>query len=723
MMGNKSFVFRFDDVEVREGEFSLTKAGQVSTVEPKAFRALLLLLRNPQRLISKEELIQWVWGDTAVGDGSLTRCIWLLRRLLGDDSNEPRYIETVSTVGYRFVCPVEATIDSAAAADAPMQPGEPQAVPVKTTRRALGLWLALAGIAMALGFALFVRFARHDSDGAMPLLVTAIPPPPGEGFWANITKPVAVSPDGKFLAIISMRNGHRDLWLRRLDGAESQLIAGTDEASNPFWSPDSRYVGFFAEGKLKKVDVAGGTVSDLCLVGDVPFGGSWSSEGLIVFAGFDALRRVPDGGGTPEPVSGLALSNGATGQFWPEFLPDGKHFLYLEWRFAGYGGGENDVWIGSLDGMKPRRFPLAATNVQYASGYLLFSRNGDLYAQKFDLSRLELKGNALLVAKNIQYDTFLEDAAFSASLNGILVYAPSGTGVNSALAWMDRDGKTLSTLDDAGQFIMQSISPDGKRVAVGVKPSDSREKIWIYDIDRGTRIPLVTQETGPSRESPIWGPRWSPDGRQVAYRYLQEKGGGVAMHASDGSGQERQVAQRQDGSVQVDDWTPDGAYIVCTWDKYPGTSHVKRTMRASPVAGDTKSGFEIDNAGSGKFSPDGHWLAFDDDASGQIYVTPFPGPGGRIAVISAGGSDPRWRGDGQELLYIANDRTVVSVQVHESPQEFHVLSSHPLFRLSLPKGSQFYDVTRDARRFLVNVRTPKEQNAPLTVVTNWASQF
>jgi eukaryotic-like serine/threonine-protein kinase len=723
MPGHNSSVFRFSDIEVHEAELHIRRNGDVLPVEPKAFRVLLHLLRNPGRLIPKDELINAGWGDTAVSENSLTRNIALLRRLLDDDPHDPRYIETVSTVGYRFVCPVEATVDSAATADAALQPAEPQALPTKTTRRAWGLWLALAGIVMALGIALFFRFARHASDVAMPVLVTAIPPPPGEGFWANLTQPVAVSPDGKLVAMISMRNGHTDLWLRRLDGAESQLIAGTDDAVNPFWSPDSRYVGFFAGDKLKKVDVTGGAVSDLAFVGDTVPGGSWSSQGVIVLATLDVIRRVPDGGGTPEPVPGLTLSDGAIGQIWPEFLPDGKHFLYLEWRFAGYRSGENCVWIGSLDGMKPRRLPLAATNVQYASGYLLFSRNGDLYAQTFDLSRLELKGNPLLVAKNIQYDTFADDAAFSASSDGILVYAPSGTGVNSALAWMDRDGNTLGTLGDAGQYIKQSISPDGKRVAVGVKPSDSREKIWIYDIDRGTRIPLVTRETGPSRDGPIWGPRWSPDGRQIAYRYLRGRGGGVVIHASDGSGQETQVAERQDGSVAVDDWTPDGAFILFTWQKYLRTSHVQSTLLASPVAGDAKSGFEIDNADIGRFSPDGHWLAFDDDASGQIYVTPFPGPGGRIAVTSAGGSDPRWRGDGQELFYMANDRTVVSVQVHESPQEFRVLSSHPLFRLTLPDDAQFYDVTRDGKRFLVNVRTPKEQDAPFTVVTNWASRF
>ena len=259
-------------------------------------------------------------------------------------------------------------------------------------------------------------------------------PPPGEGFWANLTQPVAVSPDGKFLAIIAMRNGQTQLWLRRLDSAEAQPISGSEGASNPFWSPDSRYVGFFTSLKLKKVDISGGRVSDICATGIFGMGGSWSPRGVIVFSSFaQPLKRVSDAGGTPEAIPGITLSSDALGQYWPVLLPDGKHILYLEWRYASQDSQDNSIWVGSLDGDAARRFPLNMTSVQYSQGYLMFSRDGDLLAQKFDPARLELSGPALPVARDVQYDTFLNSPFSSVSTNGILVYGSAGTGVNSEL--------------------------------------------------------------------------------------------------------------------------------------------------------------------------------------------------------------------------------------------------------------------------------------------------
>jgi serine/threonine protein kinase/roadblock/LC7 domain-containing protein len=587
-------------------------------------------------------------------------------------------------------------------------------------RQAWRPWLRLAAEFLLLGIALIMFFTRNASEAPHSQLQAAILPPLGDGFWANMTQPAAISPDGKYLALIAMRNGQTQLWLRRLDTSEAQPIAGSEDATNPFWSPDSRFIGFFASSKLKKVDIAGGKISDICPSGAFSMGGAWSSQGVIVFTDVaDVLKRVPDGGGTPEPISGLTLSSDALGQYWPFFLPDGKHFFYLEWRYATPESHENTVWIASLDGEKPRRIPLTSTNVQYSAGYLLFTRDADLFAQKFDFSRLELSGPALPVVRNIQYDTFFDAASFTVSPNGMLVYGAAGTGVNSELTWMDRNGHALGVLGEPAQFECQAISPDGKRAAVGIKASSAREKIWIYDVDRGTRVPLDPDESGPA----LYAPRWSPDGKQVAYRSTVGKTSAVYVRASDGSGQERQIGGRSNEVLTVEDWSPDGRYLVVNAVQFLGASNWHDTLQVLPVDGEGKSPLEIDNAPDGEFSPDGHWLAYDDNNSGQLYVTPFPGPGGRIAVSSRGGSSPRWRGDGQELFYVADDLTLISAQVRESPQEFRVLSSQPLFRMPLPGNVGFYDVTRDGKRFLVNTRTFKEQSAPLTVITNWTEQL
>jgi len=588
------------------------------------------------------------------------------------------------------------------------------------TGRAWRPWLRVAAevALVAAAIALSVLLARH-SEKPEPSLQASILPPPGDGFWANTTEPAAISPDGKFLAVIAMRNGHTQLWLRRLDASEAQPIAGSEDAANPFWSPDGRYIAFFAPGKLKKVDIAGGAVSDICTAGTFGLGGSWSPRGVIVFATFaDALKRVPDGGGTAEPVSGVELSSEALGQYWPVFLPDGNHFLYLDWRYATPESHNNTVWVGSLDGEKARRLPLTSTNVQYSGGYLLFSQGGDLLAQEFDTARLELSGAPIPVVRGIQYDTFLHNAGFTVSRNGVLVYAAAGTGVDSELTWMDRAGNTLAVLGEAKQFTRQTISPDGKRVAVGVKPTGARERIWIYDVDRGTRIPLVTDESGPS----LYSPNWSADGKRIAYRSLAGKSAAVLVHASDGSGEETQIGTRHDGVLTVADWSPDGLRLAVTWTKFLGPANWQDTLQIWRMDPAGKSELEIEKAGDAKFSPDGHWLAYADN-SGEVYVTPFPGPGARIAISSKGGGDPRWRGDGQELFYVADDLTIMSVQVHESAQEFHVASSQSLFRLQLPGEVGSYDVTRDGKRFLVNTRTHREQVEPLTIITNWPAHI
>jgi eukaryotic-like serine/threonine-protein kinase len=580
--------------------------------------------------------------------------------------------------------------------------------------------LPVSAAIAALFIVLTVLFLRRAPEKPGLRLVASISPPPGGGFWANITQPTAISPNGEFLAMVAIRSSHTQLWVRRLDSLDAQPLAGTEGAANPFWSPDSRYIGFFADGKLKKVDVSGGAVSNICSAGIFNMGGAWSSQGVILFSVLPGkLQRVAAGGGAPEAVAGIEVEKDAFGPFWPSFLPDGKHFLYVEWRYHSPSVKDNFVWIGSLDSEKPRRLPITFTNAEYSGGYLLFNRDGDLLAQPFDLKHLELRGSAHPVARNVQYDTFFDNAAFTVSRDGILVFAPAGTGVNSELTWMDRAGKTLGVLGEPDHFEGQAISPDGTHVAVGVKRAGSRENIWIYDVQRGTRIPLAGNIAG----SALYQPRWSADGKQLAYRTTVGKTAVMYVRASDGSGDAQQVGREIEGALTVDDWSPDSRYLAYVLTKFLGPDNWKDSLQVIPVTRDARPVFEIRDAEDARFSPDGRWLAYSDDSTGQVYVTRFPGLAGRIAVTSSGGSDPRWRADGQELFYVSNDQMLFSVQVRETAQEFRVLSSRPLFQIGLPSNVAFYDVTRDGNRFLVNVRTHKEESEPLTVDTNWLSSL
>lgn len=290
--------------------------------------------------------------------------------------------------------------------------------------------------------------------------------------------------------------------------------------------------------------------------------------------------------------------------------------------------------------------------------------------------------------------------------------------MDTQLTWMDRSGRVLRTLGEAGGFIRPALSPDGTRVAVGVRFDDAREKIWIYDSALGTRVALVNGESGAA----MYGPVWSPDGRQLAYRDALGKTSRLLLHNSDGSGEERNPSSVEFDLLSPTDWSRDGRYLVLDLARFQGRENLQASLRVINIE-DGKSVFELDDQAIGRFSPDGHWLAYCKEVGGQLYVTHFPEPGARIAISSAGGRDPRWRGDGKELFYVTNDLVLTSVQVSASVQEFKVLSSQPLFRVQLPSNAGFYDVSRDGQKFLLTTRTPKEQAAPLTLLTNWTARI
>ena len=749
MMGNKSFVFRFSDIEVREHEFSLLKAGKVLAVEPKAFRVLLLLLRNPQKLISKEELLNSVWGDTAVTEGSLTRSIWLLRRLLGDEVNEPRYIETVATVGYRLVCKVEvseiASGDLQAAGEAiGLREGDFFATTVQSARDLsrepkwisgeVGLTKASEppprhqgklrerfawGVA-ALCIVLLAWFGVGDWRSKQPAesrhLRLSLLPPPSTSF---VPHNFAISPDGRRLAFVAVaQDGGTALWIRSLAAGTAQQLTGTEGATLPFWSPDSRQVGFFQASKLKIVDPGSGAVQVLC---DAPdgFGGTWNDRGTILFAfagfneasdiGSHSILKVSASGGEPQ----LATKGNAPNApiLWPSVLPDGDHFLYFL-RGSSKPAQTQGIYVGSLSTQESKLISSEIIgNTQFASSRLYYVRDSSLMAQPFDLKRLQLTGQPEVVERQeLEEAPAFSRTGFSVSDNGVVVFQSAIESL-SRLAWFDRSGKEIEELPRTG-YRDPSLSRDGSLLAVSSDEEHNGKRfIHIYDFARGTSTRV---SEGGKDSLPVF----SPDGKRVAYAANHDRTSKyIEVAPTDGSGKSERVVTSV--RLALNDWSADGRFLVYM--------NFQNSIAPELEVLDLKNHSLTAYApgAEAQFSPDGRWIAFSGFGSSgsgdpEVYVGRFPGPGRRIQISNHGGLQARWRADGKELFYISMDKKLMAVAIDTSHDEPVAGVPHVLFQTRIigPRLVLFqYAVSPDGSRFLIN-SMPSVGAAPLTVLMN-----
>jgi hypothetical protein len=474
-------------------------------------------------------------------------------------------------------------------------------------------------------------------------------------------------------------------------------------------------LAFFADGKLKRMEVSGGPALSICDAPD-PRGGSWNRDGIILFEPQfrEPLYRVTAAGGKPVPVTSFDASRRETTHRWPFFLPDGRHFLYFSGSHSTGAQSELDaIFVGSLDGEKPKLLVDARSNAAYAAGHLLFVRHKTLLAQRFDPKSLRLSGDAFPIAEGVQDDPGFFNAVFSVSQQGALAYQEAGGTIGlSEVAWVDRSGKKIDILGDpADDYYDPRISPDGRRVAVVVgDPGD----IWIYDVARRVRTRLTF--AGGSDNAPTW----SPDGTRVAFSSQRSGNGDLYARTASGTGADELLSSSKVFKV-ANSWSPDGRSIVYT--AFPGAPGSKADLwvlslperKISPLV-ET----EFDEV-TGAFSPDGRWLAYASNESGrfEIYVKPFPGPGGKWQVSTAGGLDPRWRRDGKELFYVAPDGKVMAVDV-STGAAFEAGTPHALFATSLKNASgSKYDVSADGQRFLLNRPIGEESSPPITLVQNW----
>jgi Tol biopolymer transport system component len=517
---------------------------------------------------------------------------------------------------------------------------------------------------------------------------------------------LAVSPDGHYFTFSARdpKGGPRRLWLRAVDSMEARILPGTEDAGIPFWSPDSRFIGFFAPEKLIKVEIAGGPPQIVCECKGT--GGSWSRDGMILY--YDATghsMRVPAGGGVPAAVSDVVMRV-------PYFLSDGRHFLYQ-------GGPGNDrIYVGSLDDKTPssRRelaiTPFAAFFAPSASagrGYLLFLREGTLLAQSFDERRMETAGDAAPLAQHIQ--SFGRVGFFTASANNVLVYRVSATVQDTQLTWFDRQGKSFDSVGEPASHLTLALSPDGSRAAFTRLESATNldSHLWVLDLARGT----TTRFT--SGSGSVNAVVWSPDGSSIAFSLNREGRDMLYRRPALGGNEELLLTS---GRAVPSSWSPDGRVLLYR-------SFTKEmSIWALPLEGDRKPAAylarEFGNE-QGRFSPNGRWVAYVSNESGrnEIYVREFLSSASAAGslVSKGGGEEPHWAADGKELLYLGG-RNLMSVDV-TTGASFGAGEPKALFQL--PLGADAWDVTADGKRFLVAV--PLAQNAPppFTVILNWQS--
>ncbi len=720
--------FRLGDWLVQPELNQCVCGGKRVQIEPKVMDLLVYLAEHAGDVLHKERIIQAVWPNTFVSDEALTYSISELRKALSDDPKSPTVIQTIPRRGYRLIAPVSvctARGDSNEELSSRIaQAGTPAGLPVAVVRRHKirdGIWIAAAVLLTAATVALALAYFRIRPAEVTAVRSYILPPENSSVLLSNFSAgPVAVSPDGRRLAVVGRgAPGRSMLWVRPLNSLSAQLLAGTEGASEPFWSYDSRSIGFFAGEVLRKIDASGGPPQTLCEgLLPTPGGGSWNRDGIILFGTeFGVIHRVAAEGGVPIPVTKLDPSRKEISHRWPYFLPDGRHFLYFTTNTAM--DEQSGAYIGSLDSEKPRFLLRTESNAIYAPpGYLLTVRDRTLMAYPFDAKQLKVTGDALPVVENVAVNMNGRRGAFSVSENAVVAYLGGAHG--SQLIWFDRSGKQGEQLGEHASYKWPQISPDGQKVAVGIAdPRTGNQDVWVYDVQRGMRTRLTFEDS--QENIPIW----SPDGSRIAFASDRTGRFDLYQKASSGVGRDELVVSSE-GEKYPHSWSPDGRYIG--YNRYDLKAGYRSWI--VPLFGDRKpfaffrselvGGFQ----GFPAFSPDGRWLAYTSDESGrlEVFVAPFPTPSTKLQVSTAGGMVPRWRRDGGELFYLALDRKVMAAELTETNSSLKVSAVRPLFHArSVGPGDGPYDVSADGQRFLVNTVPEQAASAPITVVQNWTA--
>jgi len=592
-------------------------------------------------------------------------------------------------------------------------------------RRPRGLplvpWI-VATFAIAALAGILVRDWRRPNPKPPVTRFSVLPPektmftPPGDFSTAQF----ALSPDGRSLAFVASEFGGRPrIWVRPLGGLNAAALPGTEDATLPFWSPDGRSIAYFTQGTLMRVDVAGGAPTKICDVSGGR-GGAWSSTGVILVSqsSATALLKVSEAGGTPQPASAFDPKRGDTSQRWPEFLPDGRRFLF--WLRSSKPE-NNGIYVGSLDSRETRLVVASESKGMFAPpGHLLLVRDQRLLAYDFDLKSASVRGQPFSIAESVPVGNPPGYAAFSVADEGAIAYAASFLR-SRELVWLDRSGKLLGKIGEPGDYTNPRLSPDGKRLAVAMRQAGTMAAtdIWVLELARGAWTRLTFE---PSNERT---PIWTPDSTRLFYAASPRGLLDIYQTSVTGAGTAQPIVE-SDSDKFPSDCSPDGRFLTystftrnSSWDVW-----VAPLDGGKPIPIATTPFVET----QGKFSPDGRWFAWASDESGrfEVQVTSFPKRGGKWQVSTNGGTQPWWRGDGKELFYLGLDQKMMSVPIRVSGDAIEAGVPAPLFEANFPPTVapfwRGFAVTNDGQKFLLAQVAREAGSTPINIVLNWAAE-